>query len=714
MGRRYPIASCRIYRPGGGHGLITDPGYEWYDVLLERVGNLDPAEAGTYTWDAAGVPQLELLPQVGLTCRPLVIPQDTRLAERPGTGVLGIGFMVAGGRWSEWRPILGGGMDRTIRLAQWDASANVAWAATSTWWLVEDPSFAVSLAVCEPPAAQDAANPSRIQIGFGAGEWAIELHSLYGLRLMRWSRAAAQYVVVLELPAARRQASEMWILVRCVRGRIAISTDLGSTYAVYVDPAGPVRVAPGAVQVRGWGWRAIFGVHQVKYRGGAWESPDRRMYRTRPDALAPSITAWSAWYPRYPEAPHPPMGSTILARVYDPDGRTERDTVRYQASIVPDAYWPENAPWPQYRAPSLHSVLVQYPMAAEAATGESDTPWDGHIEEIRIDHPEELDQSTATIVVRLESAEGMWDESWRFRRVEVYLGWRLDDGTDDLTLVFTGYITEMAVEQEGPGEVVLTVTAEAAAPEKHGQWETTRPYGGMALNDALDAVLGAILPDIATDWHPRGAEITLPPGSAERPAFARDIGDSRWAIIEKMCQHGGMEYGIREDGTRYTVPVGWVSEAVQHTWEAAGTDLEALPLRVRIRYEYGDGASAVVAQGADAAGRPIRAYIDTHAEEQPGSRHIPWRQARVETVSEPCTESHLSRIAVQMYDEAVVRPAIEVAAPVHLGLRRRDRVRITGTGLGEADTADYYVRTLSHTFRADGELSTEATLARVP
>jgi len=153
---------------------------------------------------------------------------------------------------------------------------------------------------------------------------------------------------------------------------------------------------------------------------------------------------------------------------------------------------------------------------------------------------------------------------------------------------------------------------------------------------------------------------------------------------------------------------------VQHTWEAAGTDLEALPLRVRIRYEYGDGASAVVAQGADAAGRPIRAYIDTHAEEQPGSRHIPWRQARVETVSEPCTESHLSRIAVQMYDEAVVRPAIEVAAPVHLGLRRRDRVRITGTGLGEADTADYYVRTLSHTFRADGELSTEATLARVP
>ena len=380
-----PLASLRVYDAGEGDPVETDPGHRWYDPLLVT-GHL-----GTYSRASNGMAKLELLPGVGLTCRPVFTAKDTRIAH----------YAASGGTWEERRPAVG---IRNIRVCQVDASADTAWTLTSDFSLPGDPHFAFTLKLAQVNPDNDWTDyPPYARVEFG--DWAVELHREQGTRLMR--KVASVWQVAEDLPAPQvwEASGEYLFAVRFLRGRILISVDVGRTWIVYTLPDGTeITQEATPIVLRGQGQMVAFGLHQLFYQEGTYTGPVRNTFHNRVTPVPSPTLAYRGSAPTY---------TSVTLEDVTPTS-TSSALMQYRLTLTPgeaQAGWPFSF----YRSPTVYAVRFEYPAVRTAGSGAYTTPWDGEILSLDIEKPAELDGASATVRIE-KDADTQFTGNYRWRK----------------------------------------------------------------------------------------------------------------------------------------------------------------------------------------------------------------------------------------------------------------------------------------------------------
>jgi len=689
--RTLPLASVRLYDKGQGDPIVTDHGFVWYDILAHT------HSLGTATRDASGITTLEYLDGIGLVCRPQLIPQDTRLAH----------YTRSGGTWEERRPTVGA--PRKYRLVQADASANLRWSATSIFSLPENPHIAFGLVFIDTPSDHNFdVYPPYVRIELGGGDWALEFSKFAGARLLRSGATSGTWEVVQDLPTlgdGGTDLNEKLVLLRCLRGRIGVSVDFGKSYVWFGDGSG-ATIPAGKFTVRGQGGMVVFGLHQLKYVSGAYTSPPKSTYMSR-------VLATPALGGRYSQ----PTGTNVLFTDNSdgPDG-----VARYQVTISPGTT--PGTPFTFYRTPEIYAVRFSYPVLRTVPSLAFTIPWDGSILAIDIEKDLDLANSSATIRIRRDAAV-QFTGDYRWRKIEIILGHRLENGTEEGVIAFTGYIREITPAQDEYGKTTLEITCENVSirPRRQSWDDFTGPLGGQTVNQALDVVLDSMgLGAAYRSWHSAGDHVILPAGLAEDPTLWPKAGEAKWDTLQLLAAYAGLEIAVTDTGGFSTGPVDYVDTAVSWEWEAdpaapgASQDGQAAIHQISYRFDSSESYTGVVVKGTDETGNGLWAYgIDTAAELDPASpRFSPWRELMRDEAEGTVTLGILQQRAITRYLQHVplkFEPDIEV--PVNLNVLRRQRVRILNTTAGITSSDEFVVFSLRHHYEFDPSFSRLTTTA---
>ncbi|MBM3457190.1 MAG: hypothetical protein FJX77_01455 [Armatimonadetes bacterium] len=659
-----PICSIRRYGKGHRDPVLDGREFAFVDIVAQTW------RLGSSSRNAAGESLLEYQDGIAIVCRPTLVYKDTRTTH----------YTTSGGTWEEARP--GVGPARVYRLRQISTAADLAWAATSIYWLPPNPEVAVSLQILATPIDHDSVTyPPYVRLEFGGrpAQWAAEWSDIYGGRLLQW--VAGAWRAVRDLPDLGQEQSslESLVLLRCLRGRIGISTDRGRSYAWWGDDETPISVASGPLTVRGTGHALGFGLQQLFMAAGVWTPPARATF-TSVVFASPVLTSR-----------HSAGGgsSVVLADASAP----LLGQAAYTATLTPGSSTGVGMPWAVYKSPELYAVTFRYPVHRILGSGAGwyDTPWDGEVYSVDIRKPYELAESSADLDIMLDpDAAFDWD-SGRWPAVQVHVGWTYPAGGSITWPVYTGYAETVSASTEvhRDGHLRLRLHNPAIRFREAEYSELDRyPYGGFTVNQALDLILNSEgLQASDRVWHIIGDYITLPLGAPEEPAWWPARGDAKWDWMVSIAESVGLELGVLDDGRFVTVPAGYVEPVVGAQWEAApASDLGAAVLEVEQTLDSRESATCVLVYGEDAAGRALMAFaVDTGAETSPFSpRFSPWRR----TVQEQARgTSTLGRLVGQA--QALARRWFgnkydtTLRVPLTPTLARRMQATITGeSGVG--------------------------------
>lgn len=610
-GRVVPLISIRRYFKGNGDPVLDGRVFAFYDILAETW----PLGSGSRS--ALGETLLEFQPEIGLVCRPSLTYQDTRLTE----------FATSGGTWDESRP--GWGPGRKYRLRQVDTTANLAWAAQSYYWLPAQPELAFTVqTLATPPDHDSVTYPPYVRIEFGGrpAVWGLEWSGIYGGRLVR--RVGGLWTPQRDLPALEPDAAtgEALVLLRCLRGRIGVSTNRGRNYSWWGDDESPLAVAAGPVLFRGIGQAAAFGVQQLVMATGVWTSAPRPTFTTA-FSSSPTLTA---------------RGSALLGTSLTlADASVPANGIaQYTATLTPTTITGTGMTWAMHRSPELYAVTFRYGVSRSIVGnwGFYETPWDGAVYSLDIEKPLELDGATGTLSVRLDPDTPFQWDSGRWPAIQVRAGWVTDTGSESWTTVFTGYAERIPVRSDLHRDVRLELRLHNRSirfrEAKYSELDRF-PYGGFTVNQALDLILDSEGLQV-TDrvWHPIGDYVTLPSGSPENPGFWPAADDTKWQWMLEIAAAAGLDIGVTDAGIFVTLPPLYVEPWVSAVWEATpASDLGAAVLSIENSLDSLQSATCVLEYGVDQAGNRIMAFaVDLAAEMIPASsRFSPWRRTEQRT-----------------------------------------------------------------------------------
>ncbi len=687
-----PLASLRIYDAGHGDPAVSDWGHRRYDVIEQC------DRWGVYGLDAGGRPLLRVIPGIGLVCRERLVQKNTLLAD----------WDTGEGTWEQRKPLTGG-TGRTFRLCQIETTADLQWSATSKYHFAADPSFALSLLQRETPADHDDSTyPPYVQWEWGA-EWALRWDRDVGLSLLRQVDGEWQYAATFT-DAGGDPLSERWYFVRQQRGRILLSTDLGRTWTAYALPGGAISVASAKVTIRGQGRSIAFGMHQLQFSAGSWAAPKKPTWVARAAPLLPTITTYGA------EA----HGSSVATA----DGSAPAvnpNLSGYTLTLTPGQAlsWP----WTMQYSPEVRAVRWRLATILGATGTDYETPFDGDLMTVQIEHPWELDEASARITIEHDAAASFTGQ-YRRRKCVLLTG-RLTSSGATTTSAFVGYTGEAGCQQDAYNEAIVNILVENASVRfkrmLFNDVQGVAPLGGQTLNALLDEWLDyAGLDTSYRSWHADGDLIVIPWGTDEDPFCFPKVGERLWDWAEELCRRCGFELGITDAGLVSTVPIDYADASVIATWyqEPSG-ELDSALQRVSLRYRAGESYTGVMVRGYDANGALILSgIIDVEAlTNTASSRFCPWPEWYIETVHGACTTGMLTRMAIGLALEKIP-PKFDASVRVRLNeeARVRQRHQINGAIVGTSDTDEYAVRTVTQHIEGDpsGEASsTELELRRL-
>ena len=691
------LASIRLYDPGQGDPVIQDHGLDWYSAVAWCWAQGQPS----YT--SGGKTHLEYLEGIGLVCRPFLTLQDTRKSNYT---------FHASADWDEVRP--GAGSPRHYRLFQNNSTPNLVWWAKSTFTLPKDPHVAFSFIFADTPADQDGdLYPPfvRIELGGDNPTWGIEFNKTDGCRLLRWWNNQWVEAAQLEEPQGLGfgDNEEKVVIVRVLRGQICLSTNWGKSYTRFSYPDGTAASIPaGKYAIRGTGGVLIHGLQQLVYQSGTFTSPTKNTFTSR---IVPPATS-------FVKRSYEPSGtSAALADLSQPGNAI----AQWKATLTPTSTG--SVPFAFYSTPELYSVWLNYAVVRSTPTLTYTTPWDGDLRSLRISKPRELDQGTLTWEVHGDS-ESPFVYAGRWRKVQVVLTELLDDGTNGQTASFVGYVQNPAAEQSEYHAKPLSFSAvNATIPAKRMKWNELSgipPLGGMTGNAALDICLDRMgLTTAYRTWHVWGNQL-LPPGLPEDPAFWPKPNDTLWDTMTEIASFFGLELFVDDAGQWHTLPKLYVNPTVTKQWDLdPATDYKQLLFRVRFSNDAMENVTAVLVKAHDLYGNALYGYaVDTYAETDPTSvRFSPWRETESEEVQFPITAAMAAgRAGFLANDMTVPKFPAEVEGPSDLSLSRRDRCNVLNSHVGIANTDEFWIETLDHTWTAIdrlGEIRTVAGLRRI-
>lgn len=688
--RRLPYASIRLYDAGQGDPVVTDHGFGWYDLLIPDSNR--PGPFGASNRDARGFPFLELLPEVGLVCRPFSVPQHTRADQ----------YLFSGGEWDEDRP--GTEAPRVSRLSQNDTTPGVIYSATSKFNLPKNPSVIFTFELPDTPADWDAETlPPFVQVEFGQGKWAIYFGKSGG-HLLR--KVNGVWAVEVDLPAPpqtvyeeRQDVTRVW--VRCLRGKIGVSTDDGRSYVWGENADKSAITVPGSpLTLTGQGGAVTFGLWQIVYFTGVYTSATRNTFRSRVSAV-PTFT------PRKLE----PTGTEVtFADLSSPP----LGMAQYAATLTPKAT--PGSPFTFYHTPELHAVTFSYPVVATPGSGDYTTPWDNYLLGLEVTQPYELAAGCCRFWAEVPfDAEPLGGCRWR--RVEVLAGFTQADDAPDVSTQFVGYISSPDPKRPDFGRVRLDLRAENASIRfRRAKWNVLDciPLGDRTLNAALDHVLASEgLNGSYRSWHAWG-DVLLPAGTPEDPFELLQPDECKWETLVRLAGYRGLEIGITKDGTFVTVPRQFVS-ATTHTYSCTGDTLLTGIGDLTNPTDHSESVTAVLVTGKAENGSALLAWaVDAEAEGVTSSeRFSPWRETRQEQVSGVCDPGILvSRAQALAYEGFAQKIEPELSVPLTLDVSRRDRVIVNGgAGQGIPDGTAHVVLTLKWEMESAGDLARLRTVA---
>lgn len=679
-----PLVEVRLYEPGQGDPYVIEHGLAYYEPLNSSWPH------GMFSVNSRGASLLQYIEGAGLVCRRFLLWQDTKAGH----------YIANNGLWEQRLPAIGG-TGRTLRLVQYDTTPDVEWSAQSTFLLPEDPCFAFTLQVAGvPPDHNDETYPPFVRVEWG-GVWGIHFDRSQGVRLASYIDGVWQ--AAADLPGSGGdfwggEAGETTCFVVWQRGKLFVSFDFGRSYAEYANPdASAIEVAAGVVTLRGTGVACAFGLHQLICYQGAWTAPYRNSFTPRLLGIFGTITGRTY---------EPGSTGVSFADVSDPVA----GLARWQATLTP-AIEP-GTPWAHYRSPELYAGQFRYPVATSTPSGAYTTPWAGQIYEVVVDKPFALHEGGATIHLD-RSAATQLAGNYRYRRVDIRLGWRQDDASETWTHVFTGHIEKMEPAYDSVGRVTVAVRCVNLADwfkRARWGWLDRIPLGGQSVNAAADYILYSEgLGAGYRSWHAKGDWVTLPEGLAEDPLEWPARGEPKWETLERIFGHAGLEVGVTDAGILATVYRDYVANAVTHNFIAnaasPATPIEALIEKLHHSLDYSESATSVEVTDTTEQGTAALAWAaDLAAEQDPTSlRFVGRRQPVIEDLRGGAPpwllQSRAGAIAAEVF---ALKSEPDLTTFVDYVRQRRERVAFWGcAAAGIPQGTQAVILSLSYRVRMD-------------
>lgn len=662
-----------LYDKGQGDPFMLDKGTVRYD-------NLSKTWEGGLSSYREGLPVLEYLEDIGLVCRPWCNLKDTRHAD--------FTFHDADD-WVEQRPI--GGGSRNFRLSFINGIGNIDWHATSNYTLPANPHFAISFAAAESPADQDFEdNPPWFRFELGNGKWAIEFSKQFGPRLLMWY--GGQWILAKDLQdpddLVGGDLSERLLFIRCLRGKIGISGNFGRSYQwfEFPDKQTPANIPAGKLTVRGNGGIFAFGIHQLEYFTGTYDSVPYNTFVNR-------FLAWSVdfTYSRYSDA----FGTGVeFSDLSEPLART----MRYRATLRPKAT-ASSLPFKFFYTPELYATQMTLPVTLAGNSGSYTVFEEDRLERVTLDKPNDISSSRCTLFLR-HPDDTQWALDGRWRKMAVRLREQEADGSLGDWFIWVGYVAPHSVSQGAePNAKQVQITLEgASARAKDMKWNSIQgvcPLGGRTVNAALDFCINRMgLTSSYRSWNAAGDLIELPPGQPEDPTFYPQPGQPIWETMRDIAGYAGMELAVTDQGVYETGPMNYVEPTVTRTWEPDPSDeLLRLAEEVELSYDPTEHFTGVVRSAKDEVGNTFFAFgIDYEAETNPASpRFSSWSTIDEEELQDVVSHAALNhRLFCDFYNQVPPKVRGRITAPVDLFIRRRQRVQILNTKVGALDT-DHFV-----------------------
>lgn len=692
VNRDWPHLSLRVYNVGHGDPLCPDEGMGWYDVLAESW------KAGTSSV-ANRREQLEFLEGVGLCCRPVLNPKATALTH----------FTTSGGLWQTIYPNTG---PRVTHLDQYNtAPSTTEWAATWNYTAPANPSVAFSITIEATNSDWDwTAYPPYVRIELG-GIWGVEF-AKNGANLVR--RFGSNWTAVHGLPSPPRNedGSAIWVYFRVLRGQIGVSFDFGDSYEWYTPPdANPWQplVAEARPVLRGRGQATTFGIHQLAHAAGTYDSLPRPTGEAR---TTPTVAFTGSRFDLN-------GGSVVLADT----GSHLSQLARWRGTLTPAPI--ARTLWSFYTTPVLYSVAYDLEPVVQNSDQDFTTPWDRDIRTVKVSKPASLSGSSATVTIDLDAltARELDAESYRWRKVELERGWVLSDGAVEIGAVFVGYIESMDLEWTTDFRATLTIKIHNASIRfKRSPWGPFRQHvlSGRTPNEALDFILGrkALGPSYRS-WHVAGEVGTITPGLPESPNELTPPNELPWETMVRIAAERGLELGVEDDGTFFTVPLNYVNNTVDrtiHPTSVAAGSLWATGKSAGYHLDFKEQATCALAYGTDETGRFVYQLIaDTDAESDTDSpRFTPLgRETRLmELAGTPdagLATGHCQTLAAECLPS---RRDADVVIAVDPSVSRRERWELQGwEGIGITNGTEFRVLTLEENWDAQAPITGLETTA---
>lgn len=664
MARVRPIARAYLYNPGQGDPYVIDRGLGWLDILLET------GKTGTYSFGTLGVTRnkshLELLPEIGLTCRPFVVPKSTLLSRYNNVG---------GGDWKEITPATG---KQVTRLVQFDTQPEVSYNLTCRFALPANPHFAFTLGLPDTPAdwPEDATWEPYVQLEFGMErnryQFAIRFDKNSAVLLRN---VANQYVPAedIKMPTKGQgysDSDEIMVFVRCLRGKIGISTDFGSTYTWHENPdKSYIRVASSKFSLNGRGGMCVFGLHQMMYYAGSYMSQPVDAGGRR---FLPPVVSISGRY----DSGH--AGGVLFSDVSSPIN----GYARYMTTLTPKSI--ANGLFRFYEPPVLYSTTFRYGVQTQGGLATFTEPWENRIFDVSIDWPIQLSEGNASFQVYRLASEPLTG-NYRNGKVSLALGWVHDDDSEELYNVFTGYISSVSPDWVEYGLTINTFELQNASIRfRERAWEPLDviAIGGQTPNAAADFVLYSEgLGSTYRLWDSIGSSWLMPPGLPEEPTELLKPRESKWTTLERLHGYSQREIAVTSSGGFVSVPRDYTSGTtwVYNARVAAGKDGAIVQIGNPVNYQ--NSGTCVITTGKLVNGLKGMAWaVDFNAEQNPLSgRFTPWRKT---TQTEVPDTSSMGMLLAQTADIASesfpIKYEPDVESYVNLELSRRDEMIVNG------------------------------------
>lgn len=726
-----PLVKILLYNKGSEpyFGANSDHGHSWYSILEheERFGrhsyNTVSGVAGIATMaplsEYIGTDRMrtgerpgEEPEPIGLVLHPFIVPTDVgNWLTTPGNA----GTFETARMWMN--PPVTMLLQTESGVSDGGTTFFYPWGAESEGGHPANASFAFSLLPqsVSPEYNELVGGVPFYQISWSSDRWAIRFFH-HGNPVLMKSRDGVLWPV-MELSSPSRlsfgDSQEMIVgLVRVQRGKLMISMDHGTTYDVWGEPNGDaVSMPQGKWRFKGLGCKCALGIHEVQYVDSEYSSPRMPMDRAR-TGQPTVVRSFKA------------NAYNGLATTITPDATLDafsRTTyMHYTVALKRGYVLYDDRDF--YYSPEVYAVELAYNTSPSAyiATHDLGATFDRRIKTLTIDYPFELNQATATWSALWTVEEGGPINDYDLRKVQIWGGWLYDDGSDDLTCLFTGNITGISFDQSDPYRVIGTFTAQSVAvrPQRM-QWRDANmaPFDGYTVNQALARwcyLMGMDSTHYIPDTSGRGDTRTLPMVCPERPSFVPDSGGPRWDIMDRIARYCELELGVTQDGRYRLVPHDqWNISAF--VWDAAETDPNGLHVE-SVTYEQRilDTYTGVLVRGQSIRGAQLSAWIyDSYAETDIfSSRFRPWPEWHVETLEYPTTPAFIADVAFSLAAEKIT-PHYEKSwkGPLANYLSRRDVVWVNNTSVGSGALSRFGVLTMRHNFDRDTEMQawTEVT-----